>query len=88
MSRHGDTLSPRVREIRRDKFGEDGIATLSQAMRIPARTWENFENGVMIPARNILQFIELTGADPHWLLTGEGARYRVRSATTTRRALP
>lgn len=86
MSRDGDELSPRVREIRRDKYGEDGIATLSQAMSIPAATWENFENGVMIPARIILKFIELTGVEPGWLLTGEGPRYRVRSATSTRRA--
>jgi len=86
MSRNGDELSPRVREIRRDKFGEDGIATLSQTMKIPAHTWENFENGVLIPAGIILEFIELTGVEPHWLLTGEGARYRARSATAARRA--
>ena len=50
---------------------------MSQAMNIPARTWEHFENGVMIPAWILLQFIELTGVEPHWLLTGEGDRYRI-----------
>lgn len=86
MTMNGDALSPRVREIRRDKFGEDGIATLSQNLKIPAQTWENFESGVSIPAGIILEFIELTGVEPHWLLTGEGARYRARSATAARRA--
>jgi hypothetical protein len=88
MPRNGDDVSPRVREIRLDKFGEDGIATLSQAMKIPVRTWENFEKGVMIPTTIILQFIELTGVEPHWLLTGKGARYRVRSGSANRRTLP
>ena len=31
-------------------FGEDGISSVSQSMHIPAQTWENFENGVAIPA--------------------------------------
>ena len=88
MPRAGDELSLRVREVRLDKFGEDGIAILSQALKIPAPTWENFENGVTIPAGVILRFIELTGVEPHWLLTGEGPRYRVPTATATRRALP
>ncbi len=28
-----------------------------------------------IPAEVILQFIEITEANPHWLLTGDGPRY-------------
>ena len=35
----------------------------------------NYEAGCTIPAPVILQFIELTGAHPHWLLTGEGPRF-------------
>jgi hypothetical protein len=85
---HGDSdfLASRVREIRLEKFGDEGGAILSQAMNIPALTWDHFENGVMIPACIILQFIELTGVEPHWLLTGKGERYRVSPVKSRRRA--
>jgi hypothetical protein len=81
---HG--LARRVRQIRIEKFGDNGIATLSQTLDIPARTWEHFENGITIPAWVILQFIEITGVEPHWLLTGDGERYRVPSAKSPVRA--
>ena len=42
------------------------------------------ENGVTMPAWIILQFIEITGAEPHWLLTGEGERSRIRAAQSSR----
>jgi hypothetical protein len=86
MQGNSDHLAARVREIRLETFADDGIATLAQAMNIPARTWEHFENGVTIPAWILLQFIEMTGVEPHWLLTGKGERYRVRPATSDRRA--
>jgi hypothetical protein len=82
----GNKLPDRLREIRLDRFGEHGIPTLSKAMEIPARTWENFEAGVQVPGWAILQFIEICGVDPHWLLTGEGERYRVRSEVTLQRS--
>jgi hypothetical protein len=72
-----DQVMSRVREIRLDIFGDRGLANLAQAMNIPAKTWENFENGVAMPALILLRFIELTGVEPHWLLTGDGNRYRV-----------
>jgi hypothetical protein len=86
MECDSDRLAARVREIRLETFGEDGVTPLSLAMRIPARTWENYEGGVTIPALVLLRFIELTGAAPLWLLTGEGGRYRDRPATPTLRA--
>jgi hypothetical protein len=43
---------------------------------LPARTWYNYETGVTVPAEVLLGFIDQTGANPTWLLTGEGARYR------------
>jgi hypothetical protein len=65
MQGSNDLLASRVREIRLDRFGNDGIATLSQAMNIPTRTWEQFENGVTIPAWILRQFIEISGVQPH-----------------------
>ena len=88
MRENGVELSRRIREIRVAKFGEEGVATLATVLKIPARTWQHFENGVVVPAWVILQFIELTGADPHWLLTGEGEHYRVHSDRADYRVFP
>ena len=56
---------------------------LAEATGLPERTWRNYESGVTIPATAILRFITLTGANPHWLLIGEGV---MLSATPPRRA--
>jgi hypothetical protein len=82
MQGSNDLLAARVREIRFEKFGNDGIAILSQAMSISVRTWEHFEHGVTIPGWILLQFIEISGVEPNWLLTGEGERYRVTAIKT------
>jgi hypothetical protein len=65
-------LAGRVCEIRRQVFGERGGPRLAEALGLPDRTWRNYEAGVTIPAPVILRFIEVCGASPHWLLTGEG----------------
>jgi hypothetical protein len=72
-------LSHRVREIREERFGVHGVPLLAEAMGIPVRTWANYESGVVIPALVILRFIELTGANPRWLLIGVGERYTRRT---------
>jgi hypothetical protein len=69
-------LARRVSEIRCENFGEHGVSILANALRIPTRTWLNYESGVTMPANVILGFIEVTGADPRWLLTGNGGKYR------------
>ena len=69
-------LARRVRIIREELFGENGGPLLSQRLGISFRTWMNYEDGCTIPAHVILQFIEITDADPHWLLTGQGETYR------------
>jgi hypothetical protein len=76
---HGG-LMHRVREIRAEVYGDHGIETLAQEMKLPVPTWVHFEDGVTMPGEVILHFIELTGVEPHWLLTGEGAKYRRRTA--------
>ncbi len=68
------SLAGRVREIRREWFGEEGVAPLAEALRVPERTWLNYEAGVTIPAQVILRFIAVSGVNPHWLLTGEGEK--------------
>ena len=68
-------LASRVRAIREELFGEHGGPMLAQEVGVPFRTWMNYEDGCTIPAQSILRFLEVTNAEPHWLLTGEGERY-------------
>jgi hypothetical protein len=71
-------LARRVREVREELYGAHGGPMLAEALGVPFRTWHNYETGCTIPAQTILRFIELTDASPHWLLQGEGERYRTR----------
>jgi hypothetical protein len=80
MRRQSDSLArgclcERIREIRCELFGRDGGTLVARAIRLPHRAWQNYEAGCEIPAEVILAFIELTGAHPHWLLTGHGPRF-------------
>ena len=69
-------LASRIRDVRIALYGENGGPLLAQArIEIPFRTLHNYETGSTIPAHSILRFITLTGVDPHWLLTGDGARF-------------
>jgi hypothetical protein len=71
-----DGLGRRLHEVRMELYGENGGPMLADALHLPFRTWANYESGVTVPALIMLHFIELTGACPHWLLTGEPPRYR------------
>jgi hypothetical protein len=73
-----DALARRLRDIRVERYGEQGGHLLAEALEIPARTWANYESGVSIPGLVLLRFIEVTGVEPHWLLAGEGPKYRSR----------
>lgn len=68
-------LAHRVRAIREDLFGDHGGPLMADALRLPFRTWLNYEAGCPIPAQVILHFIDITAAHPHWLLTGEGNKF-------------
>jgi hypothetical protein len=67
-------LADRMREIRLDLYGEDGLESLTRALEVPAQTWRNYERGITMPAHLMLEFLVLTGVDPNWLLTGNGDR--------------
>lgn len=68
-------LALRLCQVRLESFGEHGAPLVAEALRLPCRAWLNYEAGVTIPGLTLLRFIELTGAEPRWLLTGEGDRY-------------
>src|SRR4051794_1065796 len=68
-------LSRRLREVRQDLFGEHGGPEVARRLNLPARTWYNYETGVTVPAEVLLAFIDQTGANPSWLLTGIGPKF-------------
>jgi predicted ester cyclase len=69
-------LSARLREIREELFGAKGGPEMARRLNLPARTWYDYETGVTVPAEVLLNFIDQTGAEPHWLLASEGPKYR------------
>ncbi len=69
-------LAGRLREIRKVLYGEDGAPLMARALDLPAQTWLNYEQGVIMPADILLRFLDLTEAEPRWLLVGEGDRFR------------
>jgi hypothetical protein len=79
-------LGCRVRLVREELFGAYGASILADALCLPSRTLLNYESGCTIPARVLLRFLEVTGTEPHWLLTGTGPRYR--SSRTVRKPGP
>jgi hypothetical protein len=64
-------LARNLREVRLKMYGEQGGPLMAEALGVPARTWANYESGVVIPGLVLLRFIQVTGVEPHWLLTGE-----------------
>jgi hypothetical protein len=69
-------LAHRIRLVREERYGQYGGPLLAKELRLPYRAWHTYERGCTIPAETILRFIEITDVHPHWLLTGEGQRYR------------
>jgi hypothetical protein len=74
-------LAERLKEVRVDLFGEHGVSKLARLLGVPARTWCNYEMGVTVPAEVVLRFIDVTSADPNWLLSGRGEKYRSGGAS-------
>ena len=62
---------------RRALRGPYGASILADALCLPSRTLLNYESGCTIPARVLPRFLEVTGTEPRWLLTGTGPRYRI-----------
>jgi hypothetical protein len=75
MEQPSDGLCRRLRRIRVELYGEQGGPVLAEALDLPSRAWHRYESGDVVPATVILRFIALTGACPHWLLTGELPQY-------------
>lgn len=68
-------LGERLKEIRIECFGADGLEALALLVGVHARTWRNYEEGVTITGIELLKFIVQAQVNPAWLLTGEGNRF-------------
>lgn len=78
-----DQLAARLHDVRVDRFGKRSSAALARLLGVPVRTWYNYEGGVTVPADILLRFLEITGAEPRWLLSGAGPRYRTANPPQT-----
>lgn len=72
------TLAHRLREVREEVFGEEGVPRLAEVLHLPAIIWRGYEAGSNIPARVLLRFDEISGSCLLWLLTGQGGGFRER----------
>lgn len=70
------SIAARLQQVRLEIYGENGGPLLARRLGIPWRTWAHYEAGVSIPAEVLLQFIELTGVEPRWLLRGTDEPFR------------
>jgi len=72
-----EALARRVRQVRVELY-EDDAEELADSLGLPLRTWLNYEAGIVMPATVLLEFIDVTSANPRWLLTGEGQTFAIR----------
>jgi hypothetical protein len=70
------SIARRFRQVRVLLYGDWGHEGLAADLGVPAQTWLNCEAGVAVRWDVLLRFLALTGADPCWLLTGEGEPWR------------
>jgi hypothetical protein len=78
-----DVLARRLHAVRLETYGAHGGPLLAEDLGIPTRTWLRYKSGAPMPGLVLRHFIEVTGVEPHWLLTGEGRRYRDRTQLST-----
>jgi hypothetical protein len=68
-------LAGRLRDVRLQLYGEEGMGRLCHWLGIPTRTWLRYEAGETIPADVILRFLAVTRVQAGWLLRGRGAQF-------------
>ncbi|WP_337177200.1 hypothetical protein [Paludisphaera sp.] len=68
-------MAGRLREVRMELYGEHGGPMLANELGITFGAWVGYETGATMPASVMLLFLQRTGANPRWLLTGDGPRY-------------
>jgi len=68
-------IAERVRQIRIERYGENGGPVLAKAMGIPFQAWASYEAGTTMPSEVLLRFIQVTNSNPNWFLTNMDDQY-------------
>lgn len=71
------TVAARIKALRQAMGNTQ--SEIAAATGIPLPTWKKYEGGDREPGAGALSAMAVTGADLHWLLTGEGAMWRQSS---------
>ncbi len=74
MSDATQSLSSRIRELRRRHFGPRGAARFAEQLGVSADDYARFERGTIPPGELLVRMCDSTGEDLQWLLTGVAAR--------------
>lgn len=70
-------MGDRLHEVRINVYGPNSVNQVADALGMTPQAWRNIgQIGELITATQLLGFALLTGANPVWLLRGEGPRYR------------
>jgi len=73
------SLAHRLRYVRCERFGEEGVQECAALLKVSLRTWASCEACGAISGGLLLRFIEVTQVEPSWLLRGLGPCYRTDS---------
>ncbi len=68
-----NAIIERVQQLRNQYAGSRGKSKFARALGLSASTYSYYENDRIAPIDVLLRICQLTGADLHWLLTGETA---------------
>jgi hypothetical protein len=52
MSKSKRALAERLRQIRVELYGEDGVPELARRLGISERAWSRYESGITVPAED------------------------------------
>jgi len=74
-----NAIIDRVRQLREQFAGPRGKSKFARALGLSASTYSYYENNRIAPIDVLLRICQLTGADLHWLLTGQTAAGKASS---------
>jgi hypothetical protein len=69
-------IARRLKEIRQQLHGDHGGAEFARRLGLPAGTWYGYEKGTTLPAEVLFDFIDLTSANPMYVLDGKEPIYK------------
>ena len=65
-------LARRLSRARQSIYGDAGRPELARSIGVALPAWEGYEAGCPMPGEVLLQFMDVTGVRPEWLISGDG----------------